>query len=304
MTQTQMQCPLCRSIKTRKMESMDVEPVIALWREYYQIDARPEFHNIPQMELWRCDDCEVSFFAPQCLAGSARLYSQLDKFDWYYAPRRWDYDAALKDLKPGQRILEIGCGSGNFIALAKDEAGLFVEGLEQNTEAIKQAAQRGLLVHGATAEDAAKQSPGMYDAVCTFQVLEHIAKPKEFLDACCALLRPGGMLLLGVPNQRSYIRHMINPLDMPPHHMTRWTREPLRRLQAHFPLRLLRVTCEPLSENKAEPYVDTYVGVLQRRGLGFLVPPWVGTRAVRFIRRPGVRVFFKGETIYACYLRT
>ncbi len=55
------------------------------------------------------------------------------------------------------------------------------------------------------------------------------------LAALCNI--PGGLIGLAVPNQRSYVRHMVNPLDMPPHHMTRWTRKALERVQTHFALR-------------------------------------------------------------------
>jgi SAM-dependent methyltransferase len=186
--------------------------------------------------------------------------------------------------------------------LAKEEAGLCMEGLEQNKEAIREARERGLEVREATAEDAVQESPGMYDAVCSFQVLEHIAKPKEFLDACCALLRPGGLLLLGVPNQDSFIRHMINPLDMPPHHMTRWTRETFQRLQAHFPLKLVRTAYEPLG-NQSRMYVDTYAAILRRGKFRFLTHPGVFWRAVRLIDYLGLNRVLRGQNIYACYIR-
>jgi 2-polyprenyl-3-methyl-5-hydroxy-6-metoxy-1,4-benzoquinol methylase len=299
----QMECPLCNSRNTRILKFIDVEPVIALWREYYRIDIRPEFHDVSQMELWRCVNCSISFFAPERLTGSAQLYSQLENIDWYYLPRKWEYEIALRDLQGRQRILEIGCGSGSFMALAKEEAGLSVEGLELNTKAINDAVQRGLHVRLATAKDAANQSPGWYDAVCSFQVLEHVPEPGEFLRACCTLLRPGGLLILGLPNQQSYVRHMINPLDMPPHHMTRWTRRPLRRLQAHFPLKLVRTACEPLTESQVELYVDTYASILRRRNFGFLIHPWVRARTIRLIRRLGVGRFLRGQNIYACYVR-
>jgi hypothetical protein len=123
------------------------------------------------------------------------------------------------------------------------------------------------------------------------------------LDACCTLLRPGGLLILGLPNQRSYVRHMVNPLDMPPHHMTRWTPQSLTQLQDHFPLRLVRNACEPLTDSQVELYVDTYAGILRRLELGFLIHPWVRTRTIHLIRRLEIGRFLRGQNIYACYVR-
>src|SRR5215475_13305938 len=113
-SKTQMQCPLCHSVKTRRTEKIAVEPIIALWQESFQIDIRPELHHVSEIELWSCSDCCVLFFKPECLAGSAEMYAQLEGTNGYYPARKWEYDAALADLRGRQRVLEIGCGSGNF----------------------------------------------------------------------------------------------------------------------------------------------------------------------------------------------
>jgi SAM-dependent methyltransferase len=138
-----MQCPLCHRTNTSRTRLIDVGSVIDLWSKWFQTDIRPELQGIAQIELWRCVDCSIDFFAPQCLAGSAQMYSQLANCEWYYMARKWEYEAALVDLRGRQRILEIGCGSGSFMALAKEEGGLFVEGLEQNPRAVSEATRRG-----------------------------------------------------------------------------------------------------------------------------------------------------------------
>ena len=72
-------------------------------------------------------------------------------------------------------------------------------------------------------EDHADQRPGHYDAVTSFQVLEHVTEPASFLRACVKALRPGGRLLLGVPNNDSFLGLLEdNWLNMPPHHMSLW----------------------------------------------------------------------------------
>lgn len=300
-SRTLPQCPLCTSSEARMVRIVPSGQLIAQWDEIYQIDITPEFRGVSEVEMWRCADCAVCFFAPQWLTGSPWMYEQLAKRADYYVTQKWEYDLALRDLCGRQRALEIGCGSGEFMALAKERQGLLVEGLEQNPAAIATAKERGLAVLTATVEDAAAQFPGTYDAICSFQVLEHVRRPREFLEACCALLRPGGLLALAVPNQDGFVRHLGQPLDMPPHHMTRWTRKPFRRLQSYFPLKLLHTVYEPLGSDQVGIFVQAYAGILVRRRLGFFVRPWVCSQGVSLARR--FRRFLRGHSIYACYER-
>jgi 2-polyprenyl-3-methyl-5-hydroxy-6-metoxy-1,4-benzoquinol methylase len=296
-------CPLCGSLNVRRTKLIDVESLVPLWREWAGIDIRPEFRGVRQIEQWNCAECTVTFFSPQFLAGSPELYSQLDGFEWYYRPQKWEHDAALEDLTGCKRTLEIGCGTGSFMALVQERLGIKMEGLELNPKATADALRRGLPVREARVEDLARELPSVYDAICSFQVLEHVPSPREFLEACCTLLKPGGRLLLGVPNAESYIRHMVTASDMPPHHMTRWTADVFGRVQKKFPLKLVRTACEPLAEYQVEWYLDAYAGILWRHGLGFLVRPWIRTRAIRFLRHSGMRRFLTGETIYVSYVR-
>ena len=155
-----------------------------------------------------------------------------------------------------------------------------------------------------TLQSLAKSRPGSYSAVCAFQVLEHVPDPGSFLDAACALLQPGGKLMLGLPNADSFLRHQFNPLDMPPHHMSRWTREVLARIPSFFPLKLVRTANEPLTTYQVTEYVDAYTGFLARYYLRVLLHPGIRSRIARFIRWSKIHRFLMGQSIYACYVRT
>lgn len=298
-----MKCPLCGCLNTRKVRTIDVEPVIKLWWEFFKTDIRTEFRGCSQLELWRCRRCRLFFFFPDTVVGSPQMYAELSRVDWYYPAWKWEYETALADLRGCRRVLEIGCGSGSFMVGAKREASLCVEGIEQSTEAIEEAAVAGLVVRRSTAEEAAEQSPGAYDGVCAFQVLEHVPNPRRFIEACCQLLRPGGLLALAMPNQNSYVRFMVIPLDMPPHHQTRWTRHPLERLQAFFPLRLRHIACEPLPDTDIGFCLETLVDAVRRKNPRFVPHPWLVSRTIRLIRRFRLNTFLRGQNIYACYVR-
>ena len=297
-------CPLCGSQDTRVAKSIEVEPLVREWERSLRMDVRQEFRGLSRFELRQCGGCSVGYFDPRSLAGSPELYARLEKHEWYYMPRKWEHDVALEDLRGCRRALEVGCGFGDFVGRAREEQGIEIEGIEQNASAVQRAAQRGWPVRRLDLLELGAQSPAAYDAVCSFQVLEHLADPAKFLAACCTLLRAGGKLLLGLPDTESFLRYQFNILDLPPHHMTRWSAKVLHRLPELFPLRVERLKREPLAEYHVEGYVDAYTSVLTRRGLlTSLCHPLVRALLTNTLKRTGVRHLLRGQTLYVAYVR-
>jgi SAM-dependent methyltransferase len=168
---------------------------------------------------------------------------------------------------------------------------------------VQVARKRGLSVHEGTAEDLLPERSGSYDAICSFQVLEHVATPGRFLEACTRLLSSGGRLLLGLPDSRSFLGRQHNLLDLPPHHMTRWCDDVMRRIPDFFPLRLDRIAHEVLPEVQIGGYVDTRADDLARLGLGALMTRRVRNAAVRLVRLTAMRHLLRGQSLYAAYTR-
>lgn len=232
------------------------------------------------------------------------MYVALEKQEQYYLPRKWEHDMALADMDGSHNGIEIGAGFGSFVERVKKEKGIPFDGCEQNPSAIQVARSNGVTLLLEDSDSLAKRLPRAYDVVCCFQVLEHVSRPRDLLHSFCDLLRPGGKLLLGLPNADSFLKHQFNLLDLPPHHMTRWTAEVLTHLQAWFPLKLIRVAYEPLPEYQVEYYLHAYLDFLRKRGLGIAAWPAIRSRIARVIHRPGVRRFLRGQTFYASYQRT
>jgi 2-polyprenyl-3-methyl-5-hydroxy-6-metoxy-1,4-benzoquinol methylase len=273
------------------------------WRQRFDIDIADELGGHELLALRRCERCGLGFFVPPA-AGSARLYAQLQKQPWYYQEGKWEHGLAERRLARCRRVLEIGCGSGAFLQRLSDR-GIEACGLEMNPEAIASATARGLAVTDRRLEDVAAAEPGRYDAVCAFQVLEHVADPRRFLDGALRLLQPGGRLVLSMPDSAGFLRFDVpGLLNAPPHHVTQWSAATLRAVPAWLPLRLVKLAHEPLAEYHFDYYWDLQLGRVPKRRV-----VWGGTRRLLqwvvapVLQRTGGYRLLRGASLYAEYER-
>lgn len=96
------------------------------------------------------------------------------------------------------RVLDVGCGIGDFLAFRPGTVGVDV-----NPHAVEWCRRRGLDCRLMEA-DCLPFPDGDFDAVVLDNVLEHLAAPEPLLDEISRVLVPGGRLLVGVPGERGY----------------------------------------------------------------------------------------------------
>ena len=103
-------------------------------------------------------------------------------------------------LAPGGRVLDLGCASGGLLALLRPRAG-YLAGLELSATAARAAAQvADVVVQGALEDPDLPFEAGSFDLVVLADVLEHLADPVAALRRASGWARPGGSVLLSVPN--------------------------------------------------------------------------------------------------------
>lgn len=103
-------------------------------------------------------------------------------------------------LAPRGRVLDVGCASGGLLALLRPRAG-HLAGLEPSASAARAAARvADVVVQGALEDPDLPFEPASFDLVVLADVLEHIADPVPALRRAAAWARPGGAVLLSVPN--------------------------------------------------------------------------------------------------------
>lgn len=129
---------------------------------------------------------------------------------------------------PG-RLLDFGCGGGDFL-LAMQKLGWQVEGMDNAADCANEVTRRtGIPVHtGSLPHPEIK--PESFDAVSMWNALEHVHQPRETVRAANRALRPGGILVVGVPNIASWafeqFREQWYPLKLP-RHLTHFTPDTL-----------------------------------------------------------------------------
>ena len=153
----------------------------------------------------------------------ADRYDVLEGGHWYFRARRRVLRALLTALPWPERprILEVGCGPGHNLPEIYP-AGAQLVGVEPDAaNAARAAARGGVPVHCATLEQLpAEVAAGGFDAVCLFDVLEHIRDDRAALGILHGLVKPGGLLAIAVPA----FQWMWGQQDVVNQHFRRYTR--------------------------------------------------------------------------------
>ena len=281
-------CPSCGCGLGRAVDSIATSDIVSAYRTCFGgIDVTDQFPAASaQVRLLHCPNCDLRWYDPMA-AGDDKLYEQLQKHDWYYQGDKAEFGfvSGLIGQLPGRpRVLEVGCGRGAFGLQIQDKVDYL--GLEYNDLAAQRARSAGLDVHRRSVSSEVERNRGEYDVVCHFQVLEHVADVSGFMRDCVALLRPGGLFVVSVPAEDSMVGlSPSNWLNMPPHHVTRWSDLALAALFDRLGVPGVLFWHEPVATYHQDWYRSTLrLRALARLGLGrnsLQEPP----RAVRWLAR-------------------
>ena len=123
-------------------------------------------------------------------------------------PIRLGWIQSLVTLK-GKRVLDIGCGGG-ILTDAMARKGADVLGIDLSTKALKvaqlhalEAQTEGVQYKEISAESLALQQPGSFDVVTCMEMLEHVPNPSLIVNACAALVKPGGHVFFSTINRNA-----------------------------------------------------------------------------------------------------
>jgi 2-polyprenyl-3-methyl-5-hydroxy-6-metoxy-1,4-benzoquinol methylase len=201
--------------------------------------------------LFKCLDCGHQYFErmPRNLAevyeGPAYLEqskgSYLSNVDYRlrrFATERLSILAANKEFTSGQRLLDVGCGTGWFLRAAKEQ-GYDVSGFEFSAALARFTAESV----GCTVYDSDLAAiTSRFDVATLFDVIEHVPHPVRTLQAVRGILNPHGIVLVFCPNFDSIaitVSRAESNLVMPTRHLSYFTKESAHKLCALAGLRLM-----------------------------------------------------------------
>lgn len=253
------------------IELINIEKIISSYNEIYGVDISELCEGYTSIGLYDCSASGLKFFHPM-ITGDDKFYETFQKFPWYYQDEKHEWQFA-KEYTKNKTVVEIGCGEGKFEGFA--EASEYV-GLELNGNAVKVATEKGLDVRNELSSAHLKENSGCYDIVCSFQVLEHVEDINSFVSDAVNLCRSGGNIIFSVPNDDGFVGLASNNyLNMPPHHVTRWTKRALVYLSNKFEVELLNIHEDKFDNIHRDWYARTLGNVVMRSLLGSKSPPLI-----------------------------
>jgi 2-polyprenyl-3-methyl-5-hydroxy-6-metoxy-1,4-benzoquinol methylase len=124
----------------------------------------------------------------------------------YYKIQKRKIDMVLElfEKHKSGKILDVGCGDGfiSYLIAQKTQANVF--GVDISQGAVSKARERGILARVANADKKLPFAKGTFDAVFCGDVLEHMYDTEKLLGGINYVLRPGGYLIISVPNIASW----------------------------------------------------------------------------------------------------
>jgi 2-polyprenyl-3-methyl-5-hydroxy-6-metoxy-1,4-benzoquinol methylase len=142
-----------------------------------------------------------------------------------------DFDVLYLSSNPNGNLLDVGSGSGRFLAFMK-ELGWQVQGVDFDMRAVRNAKAQGLDVRLGSLSDQ-KYPDESFDVLTMNHVIEHAPNPIALARECFRILKPHGKLVIVTPNVNSWGHRYFGAnwrgLE-PPRHLHIFARKPLEQV--------------------------------------------------------------------------
>ena len=226
-------------------------------------------------EMMGCGNCGLGFAHP-FVAGDGEFYNLAYPHSDY--PRdKWEFSLTVNALEQlnteDRRGLEIGSGFGYFLKQVSPRffrADRLVA-IEYNDVAGKRLAESGFkVVNRDIRSDAFSEPQFTFDFVFMFQVLEHMDDLGSLTERLRRITSKGAHIFIAVPNPARIAFNERNKslLDMPPNHISLWTKAAFDQFGAQLGCAVIDFQVEPMAWTKLirQDLVYSYMRRSQRPG--------------------------------------
>src|SRR5690242_16749893 len=180
--------------------NINIDRLKKKYKEIYNVDITSILSTTDKISVYKCVESGYLFYYPFEISGDSNFYEKFQEYDWYYLPWKWEHQESIKFIKEKSKILEVGCGKGDFLKnLCLQYKNIECIGLELNKNTIS-SSTKCFEILNLSVEDFSLTNKNSFDIVCSFQVLEHIPMVYNYLNASVKCLKENGLLIISVPN--------------------------------------------------------------------------------------------------------
>lgn len=213
-------------------KKIDTCPICGSSNIYPKLDCPDHFLTGENFNLLACPSCSVLTTSPQ--PGTENIFNYYKSEDYishsdtqkgfinfaYQKVKSITLQSKIsliKKLGPGKKLLDFGCGTGDFLFYAQQK-NFHVTGIEPDESARTLAQKKGLSVHPISSLESSKEK---FDFITMWHVLEHTYDPVATIQQLKSKLNDNGVLIIAVPNYASHDAQHYNSFwaayDVPRH---------------------------------------------------------------------------------------
>lgn len=164
------------------------------------------------------------------------MYELEDTYWWFVARRELALSILRGSALTGDRLLDVGCGTGAGQSAFAEFGTVF--GVDFSQEALEFSGSRGLTLLAKANAEVLPIRTSSVDAVVTLDTIEHVPDDVAALSEIARVLKPGGLLLMNVPA----FMFLWGPHDVALMHQRRYTVGSARRAVSAAGLEIERAT--------------------------------------------------------------
>lgn len=155
-----------------------------------------------QLDLYQCNSCGLVQFDNEPVDYYKKVIRAGGETSTMVKLRHQQYENFIKMFSlSGKKVLEVGCGRGEFLKVWKDFPDIHVVGIEYSKELVDIARSQGLVVYQGFIDDTHTPVEDVpYDAFVQFNFLEHQPYPNQMLQSIYNHLTADGVGLVTVPS--------------------------------------------------------------------------------------------------------